>query len=395
MVPGCGTRHYQTVPVKRVARSIRGTMGMRLGRAADGLHQTVDAWGLVLAGGDGMRLRSLTVGSEGVPVPKQFCSFRHGPPLLHDALNRARSVIARERLCVVVADQHRPWWEPLLRTLPSSNVIVQPANRGTGIGLLLPLLYICERAPDAKILVLPSDHIVADESALMCAVRKAFEALASQPRNVVLLGIEPSECDPELGYIVPSEHHGWPKKVVGFVEKPSMIDAKALIERGGLWNSFIVAAMLRPLLELFERRIPSILTQMRVAMTSGNGPSMIELYRTLPTVDFSRDIIQGQESRLSVLKVSACGWTDLGTPDRVAKALSRKVVRVGPSRVFCGAAKVDLSTQHALVQRLKAGERKAHAGAGTQVSSRVTHGRRRCRIHSGDHRGPQPLGRAS
>jgi hypothetical protein len=46
-----------------------------------------------------------------------------------------------------------------------------------------------------------------------------------------------------------------------------------------------------------------------------------ELYLGLSSVDFSRDIVPGQEAALRVLPVPACGWTDLGTVQRVEKTL--------------------------------------------------------------------------
>ena len=63
-----------------------------------------------LAGGDGSRLRHLTTTAEGVTVPKQFCSLRGGPSLLREALERAKLVARRDRICTIVAAQHRHWW---------------------------------------------------------------------------------------------------------------------------------------------------------------------------------------------------------------------------------------------------------------------------------------------
>jgi hypothetical protein len=58
-------------------------------------------WALVLAGGDGTRLRSLTTRPCGTSVPKQFCSLRGGHTLLEDALKRAAGVAAAERICTI------------------------------------------------------------------------------------------------------------------------------------------------------------------------------------------------------------------------------------------------------------------------------------------------------
>jgi len=61
------------------------------------MYATKYPWPLVLAAGKGNRLRSLTVTSSGLHVPKQFCSLQGGPSLLHEALCRAQSITAHER----------------------------------------------------------------------------------------------------------------------------------------------------------------------------------------------------------------------------------------------------------------------------------------------------------
>jgi hypothetical protein len=50
---------------------------------------------------------------------------------------------------------------------------------------------------------------------------------------------------------------------------------------------------------------------------------LAELYEHLPSLDFSRDILQSSPSALRVLTVPACGWNDLGTPRRVAEVVNR------------------------------------------------------------------------
>src|SRR5512144_3281246 len=63
-------------------------------------------WALVLAGGEGRRMRHLTVTAAGVSVPKQFCSLGRGPSLLHAALQRARAVAPPARIVVTVSEEH-------------------------------------------------------------------------------------------------------------------------------------------------------------------------------------------------------------------------------------------------------------------------------------------------
>ena len=47
------------------------------------------------------------------------------------------------------------------------------------------------------------------------------------------------------------------------------------------------------------------------------------LYETLPDIDFSRHVLAGEGSGLSVLQVGHCGWSDIGTPQHLARTLER------------------------------------------------------------------------
>lgn len=323
--------------------------------------EVANTWTLVLAAGEGTRLRTLTTSPSGAAIPKQFCSLFEGPSLLQEALKRAHAVSDDAHTCVVVAEQHRHWWEGALGSLSPANVIAQPENRGTANGILLPLLHILARDPLAQIVLLPSDHHVRQESVLASALRRAVEHLKCRPDDeTLLLGIEPQEADPELGYILPGASDGQGALTVArFIEKPPAARARELIRSGALWNAFIVASGARALLALFRRRVPEIVGWMQAAIqydrdagAAGRGVAVTELYRRLPVIDFSRDIVPGQEAALRAVPVPSCGWSDLGTPRRVAEAVraaSRPAISAWSG---ISIAQLSLAAQHS---RLPAG----------------------------------------
>jgi mannose-1-phosphate guanylyltransferase len=284
-------------------------------------------WAIVLAAGDGTRLRSLTVDPRGKVVPKQFCSLRGGPTLLMEALRRARRVAPPERTLVVVAEQQREYWRESLAHLPRENVLAQPANHGTTAGLLLPLLSVLARDAGAVVAVLPSDHYVQHESILSLALASALRAAhdPSEERGIVLLGIRPDGPDSGYGWIVSEPSSRRLRGIRGFVEKPPPAVAERLYRSGGLWSSFLMAARASSFVALIERRVPDLFGAFR-AHSRRDGAwtpdALSRLYSQIGSSDLSRDVLQGAESDLLVFEAPACGWTDLGTPERVRACLA-------------------------------------------------------------------------
>lgn len=285
-------------------------------------------WAIVLAGGQGTRLASLTT-HEGVAVPKQFCTVNGSPTLLRLALRRAERVAGRGRVTMVVAPEHRQWWEEDLRRETRANVVVQPHNRGTAAGILLPLADVRGPDHDTTVFILPSDHWVADERVLNRELHRAARVIDEEPDTVALLGIEPDTPEPQYGWILPGPSTAPGVFRVGaFVEKPAPQAALELLGAGAVWNSFLIAARARTLRALYEKLLPVLWRQMQAALDPGADAT----YAELPKHDFSRDLLEGAVPLLRLLRVPECGWTDLGTPERVAACVRRGLAyrRVGP-----------------------------------------------------------------
>lgn len=318
-------------------------------------------WALVLAGGEGKRLHVLTTQSCGTPVPKQFCSLGGERSLIEEAIARSAALLDTERICAIVAAEHERWWSESAAScrLPSSNLIVQPRNRGTAVGILYATLQIAAKDPDATVVLLPSDHHVAYEVTLRESLVAALQAVRRCGARPVLLGVAPDIADTELGYIVPGARDlSGGHRVRRFIEKPSASDARRLIESGALWNMFIIVAAVQRLIDLFRPQWGPLITEMQalVARHQSAGSADIgeanfaEKYQRLPEVDFSRHVLEGQESALRVLRVPPCGWTDLGTPRRVREALRRLPPRDYAAAVSRRSAYVNLAAQHERLQ---------------------------------------------
>jgi mannose-1-phosphate guanylyltransferase len=283
-------------------------------------------WGVILAGGSGRRLHSLTADATGTVIPKQFCSVFEGPSLLRTTIRRMQAVVEPSRILAVVAAGHRRWWEPELADMAPENIVVQPCDRGTACGVLLPLTSILYRDPDARIVVAPSDHFVRDEATLRTSLLEAVAHVDDRPHELVLLGMEPDRPDTEYGWITPSpEAEGSVRVVTSFVEKPDERLAHQLMLSGALWSSFTFVATGETLMDHFRRTLPWLVDRFSSALefVSWDRPHqvLLRLYDQLPTVDFSRRVLQLLNERLRVLAVPPCGWTDLGTPQRLLECI--------------------------------------------------------------------------
>lgn len=287
-----------------------------------------EKWAVVLAGGSGSRLSSLTIDATGMVVPKQYCSFLGGPSLVRKTIQRLKNVVDSSRIVVVVSSAHRRWWELDLADIAPENTIVQPCNRGTACGVLLPVLSILHRDPRAQIIVSPSDHYVRDEETLASSLVKAQAYVDARPALLVLLGMEPDRPETEYGWITPlpgsaSTFRG----VTSFVEKPDSEHADELMRTGALWSSFTFVATGKSLMGHFRRSMPKLVDRFSMSLTFDSWDRgrqyLRRLYDRLPSVDFSRVVLERAREGVHVLPVPPCGWTDLGTPQRVSECAAR------------------------------------------------------------------------
>ena len=342
----------------KLTTKLRKGIGSR-SRLRSAAQSTGQTWALVLAGGEGSRLRQLTT-VAGASVPKQFCSLVDGRTLLEDAIDRAHGVTTPERTCTIVSNHHRQWWSSLLSRQPSENVIVQPRGRGTGIGILYSALHIAARDPFARVVILPADHHVRAEGVLRKAMLDALASADAGAESPVLLGLSPDRIDTELGYILTKNDavHAT-QRVARFLEKPDRDMARESIAGGALWNTCIIVTPIRSLVRLYMQRYAVVMLEMQAIVTaalndasSAGWEAISRMYERLPSIDFSKDILQQQPEALRVLPVTECGWNDLGTPSRLGETL-----RLMPSQQQIGARTapfVNLAIQHALYERHQA-----------------------------------------
>jgi mannose-1-phosphate guanylyltransferase len=283
---------------------------------------------VILAGGDGTRLRAFTRSITGDDRPKQFCPVIGGETLLDQTRRRVAHVAPADQTMIVVTKSHERFYQPLAATLPRRLLTVQPQNKGTAPAILLPLLRIASLEPDALVGIFPSDHHFSDDQKFMSHVEAAFEAAQQNSEIVTLMGITPEAPEVEFGWIEPHARiFGDLSRVRRFWEKPSAGVARRLMERGCLWNSFVMVGRAEAFLKLTKQALPD-LYRLFEALTPVFGTpdeelNLETLYSLIPEVNFSHEVLAARPGDLTVMRVGDVGWSDLGEPSRVLAAMSR------------------------------------------------------------------------
>ena len=280
---------------------------------------------VVLAGGEGTRLASLTRALYGVELPKQFAVLDGERSLLQQTIERAALVTSLDRILVVVTRHREAIAREQIAPYPGVQLVVQPKNLDTGPGLLLPLAHLLVRAPAARVIFLPSDHYLADASPLVAALL-ASEAPALRG-HLSLFGVTPTGPEVEYGWIVAGGPIGATSAlaVARFEEKPPQDLADELWRRGGLWNTFISAGPVRAFWALAREHLADHAEALeRYALAIGTRDEQSALdgaYASIAPANFSRDVLAHARS-LAVLPVAGTGWSDWGSPQRVFASLA-------------------------------------------------------------------------
>lgn len=288
-------------------------------------------WAIILAGGDGTRLRQLTQVIAGDNRPKQFCSVLGNETLLDQTRRRVALGIRPQQTLFVLTRSHEHFYIPHLKGVPDERLVVQPRNAGTAPAILYALLRVSHLNPDAVVAIFPSDHYVSDDVAFMSHIETAFESVAKRKDLVVLLGIQPDRPETEYGWIEPLSP-GLPKYpdalnwVRRFSEKPAPELATVLMKRGWLWNSFVMVGRVSAFLEMIRRAVPDLLSRFQAIETNLNTSDeervVNKLYSDLPNINFSHEVLAARTGRLAVLPVTGLKWNDLGKPQRVLSTMA-------------------------------------------------------------------------
>jgi mannose-1-phosphate guanylyltransferase len=312
-------------------------------------------WAIVLAGGEGTRLAEMTRRLYGCALPKQFVAFGQQRTFIQATVDRLTSLVPPSRMVTVVPRTYEDLARQQLEEFAGMEIVAQPKNVGTGPGVLLPLLHVLRRDPQADVALIPSDHDFRAPMILRRALAESQGHAHEVGSGVVLLGAAAENPACDLGWIVTQGTDGaGAQRILRFVEKPKQPLANRLFRQGALWNTMLAVVRGEALWNLAAAHLPRQVEHFNAYADSIGSPfvqqRLDQVYESMPSADFSRDLI-GAARGLYATSMDGAGWSDCGTPERLAsafgcddasagKAPASHVVSTGgyPSRQVLGVA---------------------------------------------------------
>ena len=283
-------------------------------------------WAVVLAGGEGARLRPLVRRLFGNERPKQYVPLLGPSSLLRQTLDRVGRLVPAEHTVVVSQYDHAQYIDRELSDGAAPHVLLQPENRGTGTAIVYAAHMIRRLDPEATVAVFPSDHYIREEETFLAHVAEVVRFVERHPERLILLGARPTSPEPEYGWVGPGAivgeiGDGPIRRVQGFLEKPEPESAQRCMTAGWLWNTFAFVTTLPTLLGAGHEFLPDVDDRLNlIGAFSGSrheGWAVRQAYSLLPTTDFSRRVLERCPGWLGVSRLPGLTWSDLGTPRRV------------------------------------------------------------------------------
>ncbi len=271
---------------------------------------------VLLSGGSGTRLWPLSRAM----APKQLMKLISGFSMLQETALRVADPAMFDSLFCLCNDEHRFAVAEQLSEIGAfaNPLLLEPEGRNTAPAAAVAALAAAERDPEALVLLLASDHAIADVPAFHAALRVG--TVAARAGRIVTFGIRPDAPETGYGYIAlgdelaeaPGSH-----AVARFIEKPDAVRAAEMIAAGNhVWNGGIFMFRADVMLAEFERLEPELLAACRAALaaTSADGD-----FRRLDAQAFARarkvsiDYAIMEHTALAAVVPVAMGWSDVGS----------------------------------------------------------------------------------
>jgi len=254
--------------------------------------------------------------------PKQLLRLIGEDSLLQQTVRRVADLGRFAQPLLVANEDHRFIVAEQLREIKADAqaLLLEPIGRNTAPAACVAALMLAEREPEALMLLLPSDHIIADEGAFAVAIDRAVAA--ARAGALASFGITPERPETGYGYIrrgEPIDGIVGAFRVAEFVEKPTLDVAQCYLASGEhFWNGGMFLFPAGLFLDELERTRPEIVAPCRQALAQARrDDDFIRLdkdaFESCPadSIDYA---VMEHTSRAAVVPVGM-GWSDIGSWD--------------------------------------------------------------------------------
>lgn len=269
---------------------------------------------VILSGGSGTRLWPRSRSN----TPKQFLALTGDETLFQATARRVSGLPEVGPVLTVCAEEHRFMVGEQLQAvgIASAGILLEPVARNTAPAIALAALHMLASDPEALLLVLPADHLIADEAAF----RKAVQAGLPQARAgaLVTFGIAPSHAETGYGYIrVGQSLEPGVHRIAAFVEKPDAERARQYLDSGDyVWNSGMFLFRAQRYVDALAEHAPAMLEAARAGLQQARADLDFirvdaEAFAASPSDSIDYAVME-RATNAAVVPVD-CGWSDIGS----------------------------------------------------------------------------------
>ena len=218
---------------------------------------------VVMAGGSGTRFWP----ASRKMLPKQLLSLSSERSMLQATMDRLGNLVPAERQLVVTNRLLKDAVQNQLPNLPEQNIVGEPCKRDTAPCVGLAAAMIARIDPEGTMVVMPSDHVIADHERFQEAITAGSQLIDGDPTRIVTFGIRPSYPAESFGYIQRADQIESldiaAYRVEQFREKPDRETAKSYVDAGTYyWNSGIFLWRASTILDALKKNVPEIQAQL-------------------------------------------------------------------------------------------------------------------------------------
>lgn len=267
---------------------------------------------VIMAGGRGERFWPKSRNSR----PKQFLSLTSdGETMIQKTVKRLLPLVDMNDIYIVTNSAYTSLVREQLPDIPEENILAEPAPRNTAPCIAFASAVINQKYDDAVMLVLPSDHLIANETLYIDTLKKAV-SVAEQGENLVTIGITPTYPETGYGYINFGEEQNGAYIVERFVEKPDLQTAEKYLDSGKyLWNSGMFIWKISSILTNIKKLMPDIYEGALKIKEAFNTPDFSDVLTHEFTAFRSESVDFGiMEKAENIYTIPASfGWDDVGS----------------------------------------------------------------------------------